>query len=172
MEWLHDLNWFAIQAKPHQERLAAAHVARLDVEVFLPKVRQEQAVCGSPRLLSKALFCGYFFARFFPLLSYDAVRYASGVLRVVGTNHAPTPIPPEVIGSLQQRVQPDGYVRLEPAPFREGDRVSIVQGPLAGWMGRVEREWDDRKRVAILLETLQQTHVLVETRWLAAASAA
>ena len=29
-------NWFVIQAKPYQENLAAAQVAKFDAEVFLP----------------------------------------------------------------------------------------------------------------------------------------
>jgi hypothetical protein len=33
-------------------------------------------------------------------------------------------------------------------------------------MGRVERELDDGKRVAILLETLLRARVLIEKRWL------
>jgi hypothetical protein len=33
-------------------------------------------------------------------------------------------------------------------------------------MGRIEREWDDGKRVMILLETLQQARVPIEKRWL------
>ncbi len=171
MNWMTDLNWFAIQTKPYHECLAAAHVAKRDVEVFLPRIRQEQSVGGVPRTVCKALFPGYFFARFCPLVSFDAVRYAAGVLRVVGTTHAPAPILPEVMRGLQQRVRQDGYVRLEPAPLREGDQVSIIQGPLAGWMGRVEREWGDHRRVAILLDTLQQMRVLVETRSLAVAAA-
>lgn len=85
MDWMNDLNWFAVQTKPHQERFAAAHLGRLDDEIFLPRVKQEESLCGVPRTIWKALFPGYLFARFCPLLSVDAVRYAPGVLRVVGS---------------------------------------------------------------------------------------
>ena len=78
MDFWRETYWFAVQTKPYRESLAAASVAKLDVEVCLPKIRQEQPVCGVPRFVSKALFTGYFFARFCPLLSLDAVRYASG----------------------------------------------------------------------------------------------
>jgi transcriptional antiterminator RfaH len=172
MDWMNDFNWFAIQTKPHQERLAAAHVAQADVEVFLPRFRQERAVCGVPRLVIGPLFPGYFFARFCPLFSYDAVRYASGVLRIVGNSRFPVALAPEIVNGIRDRLQPDGFVQFDRVAFRSGDRVTIEQGPLAGWMGRVEREWDDGRRVEILLETIQQARLLVERRLLATADAA
>jgi hypothetical protein len=38
-------------------------------------------------------------------------------------------------------------------------------------MGRVERELDDRKRVAIFLETLFHTRLLIDKRWIEAEAA-
>jgi transcriptional antiterminator RfaH len=164
-------NWFAIQAKPQREDLAAASVGRFDLEVFLPKLKQEQSVCGIRRMTVKPLFQGYFFARFCPLISLESVAYARGVLRVVGTRQFPLPVASEIIAGIRARVQPDGLVWLDRRSFRPGDQVTIEQGPLAGLIGRIEREWDDHRRVAILLDTLQQMRVLVETRCLAPAAA-
>jgi len=172
MDWMNAINWFAVQTKPHQERLAAAHVWRLDVEIFLPRVKQDESICGALRTVCKALFPGYFFARFYPLLSFDAVRYAPGVLRVVGDSRFPIPVAPEIITGIRDRVQSDGFVRLDQRPFTSGDRVTIGRGPLAGWLGRVECEWDDGRRVMVLLETIQQARLLVEKRLLAVAVAA
>lgn len=171
MNWINDFNWFAIQTKPHQERLGAAHLAKLDIEVFLPRFSQERAVCGIPRIVAGPLFPGYFFARFCPLLSYDAVRYAPGVLRIAGNSRFPIPLAPEIITAIRERLQADGFVRLARTRLASGDRVTIEQGPLAGWMGRVEREEDDGRRVVILLETIQQARLLIEKRLLAAEAA-
>lgn len=161
-----ETNWFAIHAKSHQETLACSVVAKLDLEVFLPTIRLEQDVCGVTRLVTKPLFQGYFFARFCPFVSLEAVRHAHGVLRVAGTRQHPLPIESHIMASIQARVQPDGFVRLEPKRFRPGDKVAIERGPLCGWMGRVEREWDDGRRVLILLEVLEQARLLVEKRLL------
>jgi transcription antitermination factor NusG len=163
-----ETNWFAVQTKPFQERLAAAHVAELDAEVFLPKVRQDQMICGFIRRVTKPLFPGYLFAMFCPLQLLDPVRYAPGVLRVVGNSCLPIPVNHEVVSAIRDRVQADGFIRLEQQPLRPGDKVAIEQGPFAGWMGEVERELDDGRRVSILLEAIQQARVLIEKRWLAA----
>ncbi|HEU4390919.1 MAG TPA: transcription termination/antitermination NusG family protein [Blastocatellia bacterium] len=166
-----ETNWFAVQARPFRENFAAAGVTKLDVEVFLPIVREEQVMFGAKRLITKPLFAGYFFARFSPLMSLDAVRYTKGVLRVVGGSRLPVPIEADVIHSIQGRVQADGFVHLERHPFRPGDKVAIEQGPFAGWMGKVERECDDGRRVLILLEAIEQARLLIESRWLATTSA-
>ena len=163
-------NWFAIQAKPSKENLAAAQVAKLDAEVFLPKAKQEQMIGGSLRFISKPLFAGYFFARFCPLLSLEAIRCAHGVLRVIGTTRLPIPLDAEIIVALRERVQPDGLVWLERNAFRPGDLVTVEQGSLCGWIGRVEGELDDGRRVTILLEAIQGARLLVEKRWLSLAT--
>src|SRR5881397_1104494 len=132
MDFWKETYWFAIQTKPYQENLAAARVAKLDVEVLLPRVKQEQMICGFARLLTKPLFPGYFFGRFCPILSYVVVRYAYGVLRVVGTRQFPIPLDADVISAIQDRVRDDGFIRLEAKGLSPGDAVTIEQGPFAG----------------------------------------
>lgn len=166
MDVWQEINWFAVQAKPYRENLAAASVAKLDVEVFLPRIKQEQMVCGVVRIVTKPLFTGYFFARFSPLLSLDGVHYARGVLRVLGTSRFPIPVEQAIVASIQQRVQSDGFIRIEKERFQPGDKVIAEQGLLAGWMGCVERELDDGKRVSILLDAISKARVLIEKRWL------
>jgi transcriptional antiterminator RfaH len=168
MEWMYNLNWFAIQTKPHQESLAATGVVNLDLEVFLPRCRKEESVCGSLRLVSKALFPGYFFARFCPLFSSDAVRYLPGVLRLVGNSRFPIPVAPEIIDGIRERLHPDGFIVLNRRRFTTGDRVAIEAGPLAGWFGRIESESEGGRRVAVLLETIQHARLLIAERLLGA----
>jgi transcriptional antiterminator RfaH len=160
-------NWFVVQTKPHHENLVSASLAKLNLEVFLPRIRRDQAVCGVTRLVTKPLFTGYFFARFCPLLSLDAVRYARGVLRVLRGSHGPIPIPLEIISEIRDRVRPDGFITLDSPAFRRGQQVTIEQGPFEGLLGEVEQEWDDGKRVSILLEAISRARVLIEKRWLA-----
>lgn len=166
MDFWQETNWFAVQTKPFQENLAAARLRQLDLEVFLPRLQREQWVCGVARRVIQPLFPAYLFARFCPSVSGEAIRYVPGVLRVLGNRQSPIPIEPEIISSIRERIQEDGFVRLQPRPFEPGDKVTIAQGPFAGWMAEVEREWDDGKRVAILLGALQQARMVIQRRWL------
>ena len=164
-------SWFAIHTKPHQEKVAAARVAKLHLDVFLPRIKGEKSIRCSVGLATKPLFPCYFFTRFCPLVAIEAVRYTHGVLHVVSCGQFPTPVEDGVIREIQDRVEENGLVRIDPRGFRAGDRVSIQSGPFEGMIGRVERELDDRKRVAILLETLLNARVLIERRWLEAEAA-
>ncbi len=49
-------------------------------------------------------------------------------------------------------------------------RLTIENGPFQGLIGSVEREWDDGKRVMLLLEAMQHARVLVDRRCLSVAS--
>ncbi|MBV8901862.1 MAG: hypothetical protein JOY92_17310 [Verrucomicrobia bacterium] len=162
-------SWFAVQSNARQDSIAATRVAKLHLQVFLPQVCEEQLVSGGVRRVIKALFPGYFFARFCPCESLDAVRYAPGVLRVVGSRQFPIPVAPDVIAAIRGQIQPDGFIRLKAREFKPGDKVTIEQGPFQGWIGEVQREQNDGKRVMILLEAIQQARLLVEKCWLSAA---
>jgi transcriptional antiterminator RfaH len=161
-----DVNWFAIHAKARRENFAAMNVGALGIEILLPRVKVERLVRGAAHQGTKPLFPGYFFARFCPENSFESVKGARGVLQVVSSGRIPVPVQDIVVREIQNRIEEDGLVRINPPVLKPGVRVSIQTGLFGGLMGRVERELDDRRRVAILLETLLKARVLIERRWL------
>ncbi len=163
--------WFAIHTKMRREDFAAANVRRLGIEIFLPRLRVEHPASGSRRSTVKALFPGYFFARFRPATSLESVEYSRGVLSVVSSGRFPVPVDAGIISEIRDRAEEDGLIRIHMRSLKPGDRVSIQDGPFEGLVGRVERELDDGKRVTILLETLLRARVQIEKRWLEAEAA-
>jgi transcriptional antiterminator RfaH len=166
-----DVNWFAIQAKPRRESFASQNIGALGIEVLLPRIKVERLLHGAARQGTKPLFPGYFFARFSPVNAFESVKATQGVLRVVSSGRTPIPVHDEIIREIEARIQEDGLIRIQRQALPPGTLVTIQGGPLEGMMGRVERELDDRKRVAIFLETLFQARVLIEKRWIEAAAA-
>jgi transcriptional antiterminator RfaH len=164
-------NWFAIHAKPRRENFAAINIGALGIGILLPRVKVERLVRGAAQQGTKPLFPGYFFARFCPENSFESVKAARGVLQVVSSGRIPIPVGDKVVREIQDRIQEDGLIRIRPQLLEPGTRVSIHSGPFEGMMGRVERELDDRKRVAIFLETLLNARVLIERRWIEAEAA-
>ena len=169
--WQQDISWYAVHVKRFRESVAAASVGALGLEVFLPMVKADGLRSAVIQVESTPLFPSYFFARFNAELSLSAVECSRGVLQVIKSGSYPISVDDQVIQEIQNRVHPDGLIRLQRRELKPGDRVSIENGPFAGMMGRVEAEPDDRKRVAILLETLWQARVLVDRRWVEAATA-
>jgi transcriptional antiterminator RfaH len=166
-----DINWFALHTKPRRENFAVTNVSTLGIESFLPRLKAEGLVDGVARTIIKPLFPGYFFARFRPEDSLESVERSHGVLHVVSSGRFPIPVEDEIVRDIQNRAGEDGLIRIRQLYFKSGDRISIQGGPFDGMMGRVERELNDGKRVAILLETLWHSRVLIERRWLDAAAA-
>jgi transcriptional antiterminator RfaH len=169
--FLRENNWFAIHAKPRRESFAANNLSALGIGILLPRVKIERFVRGSAQEGTKPLFPGYFFARFCPESSFESVKATRGVLQVVSSGRIPIPVHEDVVREIQNRVQEDGLIRIRPQILAPGIRVTIQSGPFEGMMGRVERELDDRKRVAIFLETLFHARVLIERRWIEAEAA-
>ena len=165
MDLLSDINWFAIHTNRFREKVATSSVRALGLEVFLPMVKVEDSESVVIKAATKPLFPAYFFARFCPAVSLDLVESARGVLHVIKSGSCPIPVEEPVVRGIQDRVEADGLIRLEPRQLQPGDRVSVQDGPFAGMMGRVEMELDDRKRVAILLEALWNARVLIAKQW-------
>jgi transcriptional antiterminator RfaH len=166
-----DVNWFAIHAKPRRESFAAANICALGLGILLPRIKIDRLLGGSAQQIIKPLFPGYFFARFSPENSLESVKVARGILRVVSSGRMPIPVPNAIVQEIQDRAQEDGLIRIRPQVLMPGTLVKIQSGPFEGMIGRVERELDDRKRVAIFLETLFNARVLIERRWLEAEAA-
>lgn len=166
-----EFGWFAIQANPRRETFAAKNIEKLGIEVLLPRIRFERLIRGAARLGAKPLFPGYFFSRFCPEASLESVKVTRCVLRVVNSGRIPIPVPEDVIREIQDRIEEDGLIEIRPRFLAPGTLVTIQSGPFEGMIGRVERELDDRKRVAIFLEALFNARVLVEKRWIEAQAA-
>ena len=164
-------NWFAIHAKPRRESFASKNVGTLGIEVLLPRIKVERLVRGAAQGGTKPLFPGYFFAQFCPENYFESVKAARGVLQVVSSGRTPIPVQEEVVREIQDRIQEDGLIRIHQQALAPGTLVKIQSGPFEGMMGRVERELNDRKRVAIFLETLFNARVLIERRWIEAEAA-
>jgi transcription antitermination factor NusG len=84
----------------------------------------------------------------------------------VSSGRIPVPVDEEIVREIRDRVQEDGLIRIQSQKLAPGIRITIQSGPFEGMMGRVEREMDDKRRVAIFLETLFNARVLIERRWI------
>jgi transcriptional antiterminator RfaH len=145
-EWLTEM-LFAIQAHPTAEAAAEFSLRSMSIETLLPVIRRPMRhATRTARLVVRALFPGYLFARFCAADSLRAVTYSRGVVRVVGAGERPIPVEEAIIASIRARIGADGCVELIEHGPATNDRVRITSGPLAGWSGVFERELSDSQR--------------------------
>jgi len=160
------MSWFAVQARPAAEDIAAGTLASLDLETVLPKVRRLVGRRLQAQFRRRPMFPGYLFVRCNPALHLHAIRYSRGVLRVVGGRENPAPVDDQVIAVFRHRMDASGCIELDEEGFRRGDRVLIESGPFSGLQGVFERTLEDQVRVVILLEALQQAQLVLDRRYL------
>jgi transcriptional antiterminator RfaH len=139
--------WYAVQARPKQERRAALNLDSSDLVTFLPMVREVRRV-GHP--LTAPLFPGYLFVHCDIGSCVQRIRYTRGVAKVVGTGEGPTALDDAIIDCIQSRVGKDGFVELIDV-LEHGDSVEIAAGPLKGLIGVFHSATSAAQRVTLLL---------------------
>ena len=147
--------WYVVHTKARQEVLAAGLLEqRLAAVVLLPQVRQRTR--GQMR--TAPLFPGYLFVQLdLEQTEASAVNNTPGVIRLVAFGGVPKPVPARVIAALQARLaEIDSQGGLPQHPFREGDRVRLTGGPLAGLEAVFVGPMRPAERVRVLLEFLGQ----------------
>lgn len=145
-------DWFVIHAQPRHEVVAEDSLSRLQVETFLPRLRQWRTVRRRRQLVTGPLFPGYLFARFDPAARWRAVNFARGVTRIVTFGETPAMVPDALVAGITARME-DGAVVVRPR-FAPGDRVRVAWGPLEGLEAVFEKELSDQQRVVLLFKAV------------------
>lgn len=126
-----DRDWIAVQVRSGTERFVGAGLQKRGYEEFVPLYRES----GSryEQRSYRPLFPGYVFCRFIQCWKHRIVEVA-GVIRLVGTEHAPISIPENEIEAIRLAVSSGLY--SEPWKFLQGGQQVIVnRGALRGVHG-------------------------------------
>lgn len=149
--------WFCVQTKPRAEAEAEAQLARQDFRVFLPRLRARR-----PRpargvvTVVEPLFPRYLFLHADPLQqSLASVRSTRGVSGLVRFGGEPAVVPTRLIEALMAQADANAIIDTPPETFAPGERVRVVDGPLAGLVA-IYREPLGAARAVVLLELLGQ----------------
>lgn len=145
-------HWYLVQTKPRQEQTARTNLARQGYETFLPLLRRQARRPGRAAARLEPLFPRYLFVHLEPEKDdFAPIRSTLGVTQLVRFGAAYAHVPDALIAELRARGGPAGIAELPAPEFRSGDRVRIVEGPLAGYEG-IFGAARGRDRVTLLLE--------------------
>jgi transcription antitermination factor NusG len=149
-----DFSWYAVQTRSRQEKVASKFMAARGLEVYLPVYRVRHRWSDRVKVVELPLFRGYLFCRFDPQ-EMVPVLSAPGVVKVVGFGREPAPVPEEEIRAVRRMVT-NGLV-ASPCPYlREGMKVRIRSGPLAGLEGQL-RKIKSRYCLVVSVHLLQRS---------------
>ena len=147
--------WYLLRSKPKQERVLVETLAARGVEGYCPRVLEPRWHARAPRG-PMPLFPLYVFARFQSAAGFATVNFCTGAAGVVRFGSELAAVDDGVIAGLREREGERGFVEFKVARERprEGSRVRVERGPLAGLEGVVKRYLPARDRVRLLLAVI------------------
>jgi len=154
--------WYAIWTKSNCERLVAQQLTAKGFTPFLPEMPTRSRRNGKSHFVQTPMFPGYLFLHHtMEKASYIEILKARGIVRILegGWNRL-TPIANDEVDAIQRLVSA-GVPVFPHAYFRHGDRVKVVEGPLAGVEGIFLRDKPHKGRLVVAVNLLQ-TAVAVE----------
>lgn len=162
--------WYAVQTQPNSEGRAQLNLVRQNFGTYLPRYLKMRRHARKVERVPRPLFPNYLFVH----LDVERERWRSvngtfGVSRLVSQGDMPLAVPDGIVDAIRLREDDDGLVTLLPPTFRPGQRVEILEGPMAMYTGFFEH-MPDNERVVLLLNMLgRQVRVTVSRAGVAAA---
>jgi transcription antitermination factor NusG len=151
-----DLPWYAVVTRSRQEKAAASMLTRVDIPTFLPLITEMHTWSDRKQAVTVPLFSCYLFVQI-PAGSELPLRVlrTPGVVRFVGNQQGPLPIPSKEIEDVRAIVSKD--LDYSPYPFLTiGKRVRIVDGALKGLEGTLIARGPESKLV-VSIELIQRS---------------
>lgn len=146
--------WYAVRSKSRCEKVAAEHLAARGFEEFLPLYPSRRQWTDRTKVVHLPLFSGYVFCRF-NSENLSFVLGAPGVAYVVGFGNGPIVVPDAEIEAVRQIIA--SGLAPSPCPYlKEGARVKIRNGPLAGLTGQLQKTRNN-PRLVISVEMLRRS---------------
>ena len=127
--------WYAVYTKSRHEKVAESNLQNRGVTTFLPLREVVSRWKDRNKTINVPLFPSYVFVNI-GFMDIHKVIYTKGVLRVVGCNGTPVPVPPEQVEAIRMLIQ--SKLKYDPYPYlNKGKEVLIKSGPLQGIIGKI-----------------------------------
>lgn len=147
--------WYVVHTHSAAETKALFHLKRQGFDVYLPIYKKTRRHARKVDVVARPLFPRYLFI----CLDTSTERWWSinstvGVSHLVCHGDQPTPVADEMISSIKNREDRDGYCSLGAVDtFKKGQVVEISEGPLSEYTGIFDTA-SDAERVYLLLNLM------------------
>lgn len=133
-----------------EQRIESMGMNDFIYQVVVPTVEEIELRDGKRRTVERCLYPGYLMVQM--LLTDDSwyvVRNTPGVTGFVGMGNTPTPLRAEAVQRILRRMESTApEVR---ATFKHGQKVRIIEGPFADFIGVVDEIDEERTKVRVLV---------------------
>lgn len=148
--------WYLVYTKPKGEQLAESNLIRQGYTVYLPMIRNRRRSRGRFKAFIEPMFPRYLFIQLDQNTdNWAPVRSTFGVSGIVYFGMKPALVPGEIVELLTSHEDENRIFQIPDQEYKKGDKVMIVEGPMAGLKGAFVAN-NNIDRVAILLNYLGQ----------------
>lgn len=127
--------WYALYTVVRHEKTVNSALAQKDIETFLPFREITSQWKDRRKRIQLPLFPGYLFVNML-LQEMWTVLNTRGVVKILGVNGSPIPVPVEQICTIKRLLESN--LKYDHYPyFSQGKEVVVVNGPLQGIRGRI-----------------------------------
>ncbi len=131
-----DKQWYAIYTRSRHEKIVYELLNDKGIETFLPLRVFLSQWKDRKKKIESPLFSGYLFTRINILDDFTKVITSKGVVKILGTNGTPIPIPINEIDSVKTLLK--SGLKYDPYPYlKSGMKVQLIRGPLQGIIGKI-----------------------------------
>jgi len=147
--------WYVAQTHPHAEQRAFAHLKRQGFRPYLPRYRKSRRHARKVESVLAPLFPGYLFIRLdVSAEQWRPIRSTVGIARLICEGDTPVAVPSGIVEDIMAREDAEGLLDVtDPSPWKPGDTVEVIDGPLTGQIGWFQK-LADKDRIMVLLELL------------------
>ena len=148
--------WYAIYAQVRHESKVYSRLLAKSFECLLPQIERWSRRRDRRKKIQVPIFPGYLFVHTV-LDNHHQVKIlqTAGVVRIVRTKDSPLPVPDSQMNSLITLLGNANVLTTHPY-LNEGMRVRIVNGPLYGCEGILVRKKNEKARLVVSIDIIQQ----------------
>ena len=141
-------NWYLIQTKPKQEKMASQNLINQNFEIYYPKTQIKNKVV--------ALFPRYIFIQLDDQnQNLSPIRSTKGVANFVRFGIKFAKVPNYIIDTIKQQESKTADKLIDLSKFHKGDAIQIQEGALKGQQA-IFSHYDGQMRAIVLLKILHQ----------------
>ena len=150
--------WLALWTHSHAEQLVHDQLIAKKFEAFLPLIPMWSRRGGLRHLIRKPMFPGYLFVcHALDKNSYIEILKTNGIARILGERWDRPAIVADTEIEAVRQVMNTGLPILTHSYLREGHRVRITHGPLAGVEGVLVQHKPHKGLLVVSVDLLQRS---------------
>lgn len=153
-----DRKWYAVYTKSRCEKKMLDYLTEVSLESYVPIRREVHRWSDRKKVVEMPLIHSYCFVKVDWENERAKVFAAPGFVNFVCHNRVAVPIPQSEIDLMRKTVDSMLAIEVENRLLREGKKVRILTGPMAGSVGIVESL--SSKKVNIVLSAIGVTMIV------------